>query len=35
MTNKELEQKISKAYEAAPPNVLNAVLADCKKQKKD
>ena len=35
MTNKELEQKISKAYEAATPNVLNAVLADCKKQKKE
>lgn len=34
MTNKELEQKISNAFEQATPDILDSIMADCKKQSK-
>lgn len=35
MTNKEMDVKIRDAFEAATPNVLGSILADCAKQKRN
>lgn len=32
MKNKDLEQKISNAFEQATPDILDSIMADCKKQ---
>jgi hypothetical protein len=35
MTNRQMDEKIRDAFEAATPNVLGSILAQCAKQKRN